>query len=162
MKKTTRFAFLFTALLATAAAHAQDSYVGLSATTSGEVRVGFSNGLISEEHSDPLSWKLYGGYKLNDRFGVELGYLNSGSFKIANPAPGSTEQVRFKSQILYGAGTASTALTESLSLFGKAGLAYQRASFDSNFGAGSTRSTTRAMLGVGMDYKIGKNLSPVV
>jgi OOP family OmpA-OmpF porin len=161
MKKATRFAVVMATVFGAACAHAQDSYVGLSSTTSGEVKVRFGNGQISDKHNDPTSWKIYGGLKLNEVFGVEAGYLNSGTFDIANPAAGSTEISHVKARTLYVAGTASMPLTESLSLFGKAGIANHRLSIAYDAGE-SNRAATRAMLGFGADYKIGKNVSAVL
>jgi OOP family OmpA-OmpF porin len=160
MKKSAHRAIVIAAMLAATAASAQDSYVGLSATTSGKVKATFSTGQVTENFNDPNSWKLYGGYNLTDRFGFEAGVLNSGTYKIGIPSNLGGGETQFKSRTMYAAATARAPLTEDLSIFGKAGVAHHRVSAVSTVaGLSMKESSFRPMLGVGLDYKIGKNVS---
>lgn len=163
MKKAVHAVLLIATTLGSAAAHAQDAYAGLSATTSGSVKATFSNGQTEQNFNDPNSWKLYGGLNLTDRYGIEAGVLNSGTYKIGNPAAVGGGETQFKSRTMYVAGTARMQVNEDWTLFGKAGVAHHRVSLDSKAVAGVLKATSfRPMMGVGVDYKIGKNLSAVL
>jgi len=162
MKKTAQTLFAMAALCG-AAAQAQDGYVGLSATTSGSVTAHFGNGVSAGNANDPNSWKLYGGVQLNERFGFEAGLLDSGTFRIGNPASVGGGETTFKQRTLYAAGTVRAPLSDSFTLFGKAGIAHNRVSIDSSLAPVREKdSYTRPMLGVGVDYKIGKQVSAVL
>jgi OOP family OmpA-OmpF porin len=160
MKKTA--AILFVSIFA-ASAQAQDKYVGLSSTTSGVAKLTLGNGQTVENFNDPNSWKLYTGSQLTERYGFELGVLHSGTYKIGNPLATGGGEIQFKTRTMYAAATARMPVTDDLAVFGKAGVAYSRSETSSSLTTSVAKaSATRPMVGAGVDYKIGKNVSAVL
>lgn len=163
MKIVAGCTLIIIATLFTGAARAEDSYIGLSRTTPGEAYGDFAGARHVENYNNPLALKLYGGVNFTENYGVELGYGFFGTWKVADPAAGSRKELRFSSRMMYVAGRAVMPVGDSLSLFGKAGLAVNRVRTQSNTDLPSSRtSAVRPMLGFGADYKLIKNLSAVL
>jgi OOP family OmpA-OmpF porin len=148
-----------TALLA-GNAQCQGFYAGLSRTTPGEMYMDFATAKHVENYNSPLAIKLYGGLDLTEHYSVEAGYGFFGTWKVADPAPGSRNEVRTSSKLIYLSGKAAMPLGDSFSLFGKLGVAANR--FSTNGGenrAASSDSWVRPMLGFGADYKLSRRVS---
>jgi OOP family OmpA-OmpF porin len=146
-----------TALLA-GNAQCQGFYAGLSRTTPGEIYMDFATAKHVENYNSPLAIKLYGGVDLTEHYSVEAGYGSFGTWKVADP--GSGNEVRTSSKLIYVSGKAAMALGDSFSLFGKLGVAANR--FSTNGGenrAASSDSLVKPMLGFGADYKLTKGVS---
>jgi OOP family OmpA-OmpF porin len=138
------------------AACAQDMYVGLSVTTPGETYTDFPTARHVRNNNNPLGVKLEAGVELAPGFALEAGYGAFGTWKTADPTPGSGRQVRGSAALLYVAGKGDVAITDALSLFGKLGIAANRFRFSDEHQAVHT-SFVRPMIGFGADYAITKH-----
>lgn len=159
---TTTLALAFSSASASASAVASDAYIGLSRTTPGEAYATFSNGNTVENYNIPLALKLYGGMTVSDRYSVEIGYGSFGTYKVADPTPGSIEKFSLAAKMLYAAGKASMPLGDLWSVFGKLGLAVNRTSEEANAQPSVSRTFVRPMIGFGAEYAITKNISGVL
>jgi OOP family OmpA-OmpF porin len=143
MKKSF-LAWVAAAALLPLAAQAQQSYVGASA---GRAQQKNEFAIFSSKEDD-TGYKLYGGYRFNQTFGVEAGvaWLGEADTRLSGTI------VTTEPRAYYAAATASLPLSGSVALFGKLGVAHSRVKF-SNFGAGGrTRSHNGALVGVGASY----------
>jgi opacity protein-like surface antigen len=145
-----------------APAFAETTYIGLSRATPGEAYADFPTAKHVVNYNSPLAIKLYGGLNLTDRYAVEFGYGAFGTWKIADPAPGSTDEVRSSSKLLYMAGRAGMPVTASVALFGKIGIAANRIAIDKRIDSSGRLSFVRPMLGFGVDYNITTNIAAVL
>lgn len=161
LRSTAVMATLASALFS-GAASAGDIYVGLSRTTPGEATANFANAKNVENYNTPHSGKLYGGMALSDRYSVEIGYGLFGTWKMADPTPGSSATANLSSELLYVAGKANMPLGESFDLFGKFGLAANKYSMESSTQSPSSKSFVRPMMGFGAGYRITKQISGVL
>jgi OOP family OmpA-OmpF porin len=145
------------------AANAADVYVGLTRTTPGEAYADFASAKNVRNYNSPLALKLFGGVQFNEQFGIEGGYGDFGSWKIANPANAASDEVRIKSNVWYLAGTGTLALSERFSVFGKLGLAQNNIEV-TNTGAHSVSSLSslRPMFGFGVEYNITKSVAALL
>lgn len=164
MKLVATVTSIAVATLLAGTAFAAEPYIGLSRTTPGEAYIDFATAKHVRNYNSPVAVKVYGGIKLTDRYGIEVGYGDFGTWKIANPAPGSTEEVRMASKVFYVAGTARMPVSEAFSLFGKFGLAANKFTSDRDVfqGSSGSKSSVRPLLGFGIDYKVTQRLSAVL
>lgn len=162
LRSTAVMATLASALFSGAASAGDNTYIGLNVTTGGEAYASFAGAKHVENYNKPRSFKLYGGMAISDRYSLELGYGAFGTWKIADPTPGSSAAVDISSTVLYAAGRANMPLGESFNVFGKIGIAANRFSAESNFGASGVNSFVRPMFGFGVDYRITDRLAGVI
>jgi OOP family OmpA-OmpF porin len=104
---------------------------------------------------DDSGTKFYGGYQFTDRYALEGGYTDLGSFDINTPFPGSPGGGDVEVDGYQVAGVASFSLPNSFSIFGKAGVYMwdQEASIP---GLGSFDDDgTDVMYGFGLNYGAG-------
>lgn len=111
-------------------------------------------------------FKLFGGYKFNQYFGVEGGYNYLGQYTASPTAGASVGKAVVKTDAwnIFAVGTAP--LPAGFSLFGKLGVSsnYSKMNFSSNGGAfltndaGTSRKTSFAW-GVGGGYAFNTNVS---
>ena len=84
-------------------------------------------GTGSIDNSD-LGFKLFGGYRLNDTFAVEAGYVNLGKFSLngsyTRPLPAGTFTGDLKSQGLNVDLVGTVGMGDQLSAYGRIGAAY--------------------------------------
>lgn len=152
MNKSLHCTLALLAMLAAPAAHAADEqfYAGVGLILDGSMTVGY-RGALYDNTNHPSKYSLYGGYNLTDHFSIEAGYAHFGKYKFA--APVSVDLNAF-----HVAAVGRMALGESFSVFGKVGAA--RHSVDVSVpGASRITGSTRAMLAIGADYRLAKNLS---
>lgn len=161
LRSTAVMATLASALFS-GAASAGDTYLGLNVTTPGEGYADFANAKHVRNFNSPNSFKLYGGMAISDRYSLELGYGAFGTWKVADPTPGSSAAVSISSTVWYAAGRANMPLGESFNVFGKIGIAANRYSAESNFGTSGVNSFVRPMFGFGIDYRITDRLAGVL
>ncbi|MEJ6001527.1 porin family protein [Paucibacter soli] len=136
------------------------AYGGLSVGRSSFNLPGASVAITGKDGRD-TAYKLYGGYRLNEHFGVEAGYARLGSFsEQATLASGSVTQ-EGKASSFYAAATARHALTEQFALQGRLGVARSKVSGSNLLPAGDSLqgSKTSVMWGVGAEVKLAKNLA---
>ncbi len=138
-------------------------YVGaaLGRSSFGTQGVG-SPKLGSDEHDRAL--KIYGGYQLNDFFGVQAGYVRLGKLEDRFSVGGASVAQTVSGRSLYVAGTGRVPLGESFALTGKAGLSFGKTSGTNALPAadsliGSKRSL---MLGAGAEYRVNRDLALTV
>lgn len=153
------------ALLAAASAHAADPspehYLGLNLTTPGEANFDI-NGRRVPSDNHPRAMKLYAGVQFTPSWAAELGYGAFGSWHAADPAPGSTYQLRLSSELVYAAARATMPLGESFALFGKFGLALNRLGMHDSSGHSDHETYVRPMIGVGLEWKLTPQVSTTV
>lgn len=114
------------------------------------------------------SWKMFGGYQINQNFAVELGYSNLGEVRADTPSfvfggltvPPATTRIETTAWELVGVG--SLPMADRFSLFGKLGLYRAETKIDIAFeGAGSVTDDDNNVgltLGVGARYDFTRNL----
>lgn len=166
--------FLATLLLGTAAvgAHAagpeQDNgfYAGGA--------IGRSSFSLSSSSSASLPWggeksskagtayKLYGGYRLTENFGVEAGYARLGRVSQRTSAYGGSTLQSGSGQAFYAAATARLPLGDAFAINGRLGIAHGRISGGDNGAPGNRRLSGGAngvMAGFGAEYRVTQNLA---
>lgn len=162
LRSTAVVATLASALFSGAASAADTPYIGLNVTTGGEAYADFAVAKHVENYNKPPSFKLYGGIAISDRFGLEVGYGDFGTWNIVDPTPGSNGAVNISSKLWYAAGKASMPLGESFKVFGKLGVAANKYSAESNLNVSGANSFVRPMIGFGADYRITNRIAAVL
>jgi opacity protein-like surface antigen len=147
------------ATLLSPAAQAESFYVGLNRTTPGEAYADFAATRQVRNYNSPVALKLYGGMNLSDNYAIEIGVGDFGTWKMANPAAGSKEEVRISSKLLYVAGKASMPIGESVTAFAKLGIAQNKFSTEGTATASSSSSSLRPMLGFGATYSFTPHIA---
>ena len=150
---------LLTSLLALAAilssnlAHAEDDPFYAGAAIGAKGKLTFSrDGVSKEESNRPLSYKVFGGYQLNDNFALEAGYTNLGNFNY-----GSGPELDLS--VAYLAAKGSIPLGESFSVYGKLGVARHGQKVSGIGAVDGSYHKVKAMFGVGTAYKLTENVS---
>ncbi|WP_208509108.1 outer membrane beta-barrel protein [Variovorax paradoxus] len=113
------------------------------------------------------AFKVYGGYRFTDTFGVEGGYARLGRVKQWNTSysvfGANSVLENGTGQVFYAAATARLPLGESFALNGRLGVAHGRVSAGNNhrlFGGESIGGNgTGLMAGFGAEYAVTRNLS---
>lgn len=113
--------------------------VGFTSLTGADAEVTEDNG---------ASVSVYGGYQLNETFSAEIGYAKLPSVGAAG-AEGKPEVFSLQ-------GVAQTAVTDKVSVFGKAGVAHGELTIN-----GEKSKGWSPILGVGAEYSLSPNLSAV-
>lgn len=134
-------------------AHAEN-YVGLSV---GKSEQKLSAGEFKFDKRD-TAWKVYGGHKFNETFGVEAGFVSHGEVRRTIAAG----EWNSDASTVYVAATATLPLAGGFSLTGKLGIADNRQKYGSGGWESPTSVTTKAMAGVGASYKFTPTVSGVV
>jgi OmpA-OmpF porin, OOP family len=159
-----------------AAGPAQDTnfYVGGS--------VGRSSYSLSSSNTVPTPWggqkaskagtayKLYGGYRLTENFGVEVGYARLGRVSqwTAAGLGGYSSLQSGTGQAFYAAATARLPLGDAFALNGRLGVSRGRISGGDNNNGGNwwqpggqrfSGSSTGLMAGFGAEYRVTQNLA---
>ncbi|HLO94445.1 MAG TPA: outer membrane beta-barrel protein [Burkholderiaceae bacterium] len=133
--------------LASFTAHAADKEQGFyMGADIGRAKQNLDAGNLSSDRNTN-SLNLYGGYKIDKNFAVELGYADLGKAKIGDASA--------KTKALNADLLASTALTQDLSLYGRLGAAR----YDRDFSTGSGDHTVGFKVGAGLEYKLSEQLS---
>ncbi len=110
--------------------------------------------------SDEPSWRLFGGYRLNDNFGIEGGYVDLGTARVS-------EQVfndSFETEVtgLEFTAIGSLPVGKDFSVFGRGGLIFWHSDVTSRItglGSGSkSQSGTDVALGFGVNYDFTKHV----
>jgi len=103
-------------------------------------------------------FKIFGGYQFNKHLGVELGYVDFGSFTVTGTL-GTPFTAEFDVSAFTAAAVGTLPLNESFDLFGKAGL-YAWEAKASVTGGGLTAGNTTGsdvFLGIGARFNINRN-----
>lgn len=159
MNMFARSAAVLVVSLAAGSVWAQDAYIGVNRTTPGEAYFDFAGARHVENYNNPIARKLYGGINLNETYAIEAGVGFFGTWKVANPAAGSKEEVRLSSKMMYVAAKASMPLGERYAVFGKLGLASNKFTSESTGFASTSTSAIRPMVGFGASASVTKNIA---
>ncbi len=142
---------------AVSAAHAQGPFVGLGVATTDR-----DSPNVSDKSSYKPSMKVFGGYDFTPNLGVEAGYTHlrdvDDDYTIGNGRAYTTSG----GKRAYVAAKFTKPLNEQFSLYGKAGLGYQKSDFSISSPAFSTStSDTRNGLygGIGAQYNLSKQVA---
>jgi OmpA-OmpF porin, OOP family len=146
---------LVAGLLASGAAIAADNGIYIGASL-GQARPSFDtpNAAIAAGagitfDSSAYAYKVYGGYQLNQYFGVELIYHNLGEYNIVGGVAGKADITGWGGALV---GTAP--LGKDVSLLGRFGMTHTRETF--NVGSDNIWSPS---FGIGLKYDFNPNLS---
>jgi OmpA-OmpF porin, OOP family len=122
-------------------------------------------GAASTDRND-TSWGLNLGFRVNPTWAVEGGYTDFGklNYSAAVAAPADTIQGDYKANAVSLAGVGSFPLSESWSVYGKAGLARTHVRLNANSTNGATAPSsatengTGLLIGAGTTYDFTKNV----
>lgn len=137
---------LAAALAASPAFAADDVYAGFGLSNAGKLHLNSADGR-STNTNKPRPFSLYGGYQLSEHVALEAGYSDFGTFKF-----GSAAEIDLSA--LYVAAKGSVHVSDSFTLFGKAGLARIRVDKSGPQATGDDFAKVRPMLGVGAAYRL--------
>ncbi|NBD21615.1 outer membrane beta-barrel protein [Aquabacterium fontiphilum] len=121
-------------------------------------------GTLSCDTTD-TSWKLYAGYKLDDTWAVEGGYIDFGRAKYSYDFDGDTINGKLSATGFTVAVAAHGQFTPAVSGVARFGLAMLKAKISESLGSASvseSESNTRAYLGLGLGYAVTPNLTATV
>ncbi|OEZ62809.1 MULTISPECIES: porin family protein [unclassified Duganella] len=151
------------ALTVSSLAHAEGVYVGanVSAGTNGNVK--YTNNGVTTEHgaskkATPVG--VFAGYDLSPALALEAGYRDDTGSTTFDLNPGYQLKTRVSTAYLAARGTWQ--LSDSWSLFGKAGIAQGRMKLDisgNNAPAGESVHKNGLYLSVGASYLITKDVA---
>ncbi len=164
MKKTVAGLAILAGSLVSAQAAAQ-AYVGIGVLTAqsdnakeaGQAFWGPAGG----GDSSSTAVKVFGGYQWPQRFGVEVGYYNLGSYDVTN---GAVKTDEFTTTAFTVAGTYAVPLGQAFDLNLKAGLAFTDVEYTCMVGCGgltfsTSKTGTAGLLGIGLAWNVQKNFA---
>ncbi len=98
------------------------------------------------------------GYSIDKNWDAEIGYTNFGTVKYSDPDPSQSGSL--KTQTIYATGIGKLPITDTFSVFGKAGVAfnYSKATIDGT-PYSSSKTNTALLLGAGLNYQFTKELA---
>ncbi|MBC2730805.1 outer membrane beta-barrel protein [Thiobacillus sp.] len=124
-----------------------------------------ATGLSSSDSGNSTKWRLQGGYRFNPNLAVEAGYIDFGKAKYTASYSGGSAQGSLKAGGVDVAALLSLPLSDSFSVFGKAGVV--AAKVDSRLSASgaavaasgdASTHVVRPLLGVGALYKLSDHV----
>lgn len=137
--------------------------------------IGRSSYSLSSSNRVPVPWggqksnkagtayKLYGGYRLTENFGVEAGYARLGSVSQWSSAGGYSRLQRGTGQAFYAAATARLPLGDAFAINARLGVSRGRVSGENNNWVPTAQrisgSSTGVMAGFGAEYRVTQNLA---
>jgi OOP family OmpA-OmpF porin len=164
MKKLIFAMLAATAAMASAQAQTQASapgpYVGVGvATTDRAFNMSGATGVSTEGRKS--SGKIFGGYDIDQTWGVEAGYTDFGKSHVdytLNGAPGRAET---GGKSFYVAGKATRPINEQVSVYGKLGAASNKTTLSSSTTAAYNTSDrkTEVYAGAGVQYNLNQKVA---
>lgn len=154
------------AALALGSAHAAEPalntgfYVG-GAVGGSRYSLADPGGPVASKDTTGTGFKLYGGWRFNENFGVEGGYARLGKFSERVRLGGAEVEQSGTGRAFYGAVTGRFPVSESFALNGRAGLAFGRVSGTNVLAAGANPigSKRSLMVGLGVEYSLARNVA---
>ena len=113
----------------------------------GSARLGSNCGNGNACQKDDMSWKIYGGYRINNQLAVQASYVDLGNFGSDN---NQTAIRGISASVL-----SPFAINEQLSIFGKAGFF----KWESKTAQGTKITDIDPTFGVGVDYQFNENIA---
>jgi len=92
-----------------------------------------ATGLSSSDSGNRTKWRLQGGYRFNPNLAVEAGYIDFGKAKYTASYSGGSAQGSLKAGGVDVAALLSLPLSDSFSVFGKAGVVAAKVDSESRF-----------------------------
>jgi len=124
-----------------------------------------ASGLSSSDDGNSNQWRLQGGYRFNQYFAVEGGYIDFGEAKYKADYNGGSSQGSLKAGGADVAALLSLPLSDSFSVFGKAGVVVANVKSSLSAGAPASLASGKAstndvlpLLGVGAILKVTQNV----
>ena len=153
MSKLLISTLLAAAVMACSGAYAQDYFAGATVANGGELT--FRNPINGKTDTDDSGAivKVYGGFALTDFLALEAGYAQGAKARFDKAALGMASDPTFKLASFHVAARATYAFNDSLSVFGKLGVARNRYKA-TNASNKDSVSSTKPLLGVGIAYNV--------
>jgi OOP family OmpA-OmpF porin len=150
---------LIAGVAAMSAAQAQNAYVGAAVTTSDtNYRIGGATNVNDPGYK--ASGKIFGGWELDNTWGVEAGYTDLRSTHGNYTLGGNAGRVTTDGSRSYLAAKASWPVNEQVSVYGKLGVGYSKTDVAlSTPNVSWDDSKTEAYGGLGAQYKLNQNVS---
>ncbi len=160
MQKFVSASTLALSLIAASSVHADDTprYYAGAATGFSKATLENSAGERFSSKKHPLPVKLYAGVELTDYLALEAGYSGSaGKHTLDKRLFGTATEPRLASQAIYLAVKGTVAVSQSIDLHAKLGVA--RNHFELTNAGTSNRDIkgTKPMIGIGAAYKLTEN-----
>lgn len=157
---------LISALLAAAltptVACAEDFYVGATAAKGGDLTHTSPITGKTDTASANTAVKLFGGINYSDALGFEVGYGQAGNAHFNKTTLGLPNDPTFKIHTVTAAARLAHHFNDAWSVFGKAGVAYNRFKATDGAGTSDSVSSTKPLLSVGMAYNATKAIALTV
>lgn len=150
-KKIFTIIALAAATASTPAFAEDDFYLGAAVGTKGNMSLLTPAGRAAPSNG-PRSFSFYGGYRLSEYVDLEAGYTGFGHFKF-----GGAGDIDLTA--LHLALKGSIKVSESWSLFGKAGAVRHKVDTAVTGGTGRETAKVKAMFGIGAAYAVTPRLS---
>ncbi len=144
---------------------------GISAAQAGTPGPYIGVGIANADHSASItgassttsdgwktSGKIYGGYDIDQTFGVEVGYTDFRSSDYSYTLNGVNRTGSSDGKAYYLAGKATAPINEQFGVFGKLGVARNERSFNDPVFSGNNRKT-ELYAGVGAEYNFNPKVS---
>ncbi|MBA5639407.1 outer membrane beta-barrel protein [Duganella sp. LX20W] len=154
MKHSIIIAAIAAAVAAPLAAQAQNAYVGANIGRA-EQKFDIPSGSGTE---NTTGYKLYGGYEYTKNVGAEIGFVDFRKVEGSESGYGASS----KPTAIYAAATGTFPLNAQVSLFGKLGLAYNRAKIEAWLPGqfySTTKNKTNAMIGLGASFALDQKIT---
>ncbi|MCK9283221.1 MAG: outer membrane beta-barrel protein [Rhodocyclaceae bacterium] len=123
-----------------------------------------ATGLSSKLEKEDVAFKLQLGYKLNEHFAIEGGYVDLGNAKYSASFTGGSADIKVRAEGFNIAALGIVPIGEKFSLFGKVGVIYAYLSANASgggiaSGAGGSESSTKlkSHWSIGGDYALNNN-----
>jgi opacity protein-like surface antigen len=148
------------AAMGSAQAAGPGPYVGVGvATTDREFNMSGATGVTTEGRKS--SGKIFGGYDIDQRWGVEAGYTDFGKSHVDYTANGVPGRAQTDSEAFYVAGKATYPINEQFSAFGKLGAVSNKTSLSSSTtpAFNSSDRKTEVYAGVGVQYQLNQQVA---
>ena len=105
------------------------------------------------------AYKIFGGYNVNQYFGVEGGFVDFGKPAAKFSGNAGTDKVSEELSSWFVAAKGTLPLTEQFNLFGKLGVTQNKAKVSSSAGGTSASDSRSGVLyGVGAEYNVTKQV----
>ena len=149
-------AALLAAALAPSAASANDFYAGATLSKGGSLTYRHPANGKSDTADARNTYKLFGGYNVNDVLALEGGYLQTGATHYDKAALGLANAPTFKRHGYYLALRPQYQFSEAWSVFGKAGVVRNTFKTTDGIGGSASTSSVKPLLGIGVAYNVAK------